>query len=433
MNTYKKSMFALEVGEPNRQPGFAYLYHTLNGAFAIVDEKAWPAVTDEPFPTDGGDAFRVLSEQGFILPSDTDEIALFDLWKKQHVHDYSTIKSKVLVTRRCNLACRYCVLEREASHMTPETALAMDRFYIGFVREKGPSLVVDNYLGGEPLLNPQVIAESASRRFYFCDGKGIEYRFSITTNGTLLSPDVVKRLSDAGLSSIKVSLAGPGEVHDRLRPFSSGKGSYSSILENLKRISGLVPVSVECQYDSAAEDYRQIPRMLDRLAEEGVSIEDIAFTPILPRRTDNRFTSGFDRPEIQLSLYREAAARGLPVCEHPPRAACMADFRSQMVFDADGSIIPCPSLQSGEMSYGHVKSGVDFVRESQLIERRLPEKCLSCELLPLCQGGCRLQALTRKGDFGGVDCNYEAFKMQVEEYVRQKGRRFLENRLAEAA
>ncbi len=433
MNTYKRSMFALEVGDPNRQPGLTYLYHTLNGAFAIVDDKAWPATADKSFPMDGGDVFRVLSEQGFVLSFDTDETAIFDLWKRQLVHDYSIIKSKVLVTRRCNLACRYCVLEQETSTMTPETALAMDRFYIGFIREKGPSRVEDNYLGGEPLLNPQVIEESASRRFYFCDGKGIEYRFSITTNGTLLSPDIVKRFVDAGLSSIRVSLAGPGEVHDRLRPFSSGKGSCSSILENLKRISGLVPVSLECQYDSSAEDHRQIPRMLDQLAEEGVPLEDIAFTPILPRRTDNPFDSGFDRPEIHLALYREAAARGLPVYEHPPRAACMADFRSQLVFDADGSIIPCPSLQSGEMSFGHVKSGVDFVRESQLIDRKLPVKCLSCELLPLCQGGCRLQALTKNGDFGGVDCNYEAFKTQVEEYVRQKGRRFLENRLAKAA
>jgi radical SAM protein with 4Fe4S-binding SPASM domain len=99
----------------------------------------------------------------------------------------------------------------------------------------------------------------------------------------------------------------------------------------------------------------------------------------------------------------------------------MADLRPVFVFDTDGSVLPCPSLQSNEMAYGNVTTGIDFVSESQLLNRSLPEKCLSqCELLPLCMGGCRLQALTNYGDFNGIDCQYDAYRMLLDDYVEKK-------------
>ncbi len=104
-----------------------------------------------------------------------------------------------------------------------------------------------------------------------------------------------------------------------------------------------------------------------------------------------------------------------------PANGCMADFRARFVFDADGSIIPCPSLQGGEMAYGHVTTGVDFVAESQLLKRRLPDKCLNeCPILPVCMGGCRLQALVNGNGFNGIDCHYEIHRLFVEEYIRER-------------
>jgi radical SAM protein with 4Fe4S-binding SPASM domain len=96
------------------------------------------------------------------------------------------------------------------------------------------------------------------------------------------------------------------------------------------------------------------------------------------------------------------------------------------VFDTDGSIIPCPGLQNGEMAYGHVEQGVNFIAESQLLKRRLPSTCLEkCPLLPLCMGGCRLQALTIDNDFAGVDCQYEALVVFLEDYVRHMAEKTL--------
>jgi len=92
-----------------------------------------------------------------------------------------------------------------------------------------------------------------------------------------------------------------------------------------------------------------------------------------------------------------------------------------MVFDTDGSIIPCASLQGGEMAYGSVTGGIDFVAESQMLSRKFPVRCVKeCELLPICMGGCRLQALGRGDEFSGVDCQYDALRLVLDEHLTRK-------------
>ena len=64
---------------------------------------------------------------------------------------------------------------------------------------------------------------------------------------------------------------------------------------------------------------------------------------------------------------------------------------------------------------------LDFVLESQLLRRKLPDKCLyDCELLPICMGGCRLQALVNQEDFDEIDCHYDSQRLFLEDYIREK-------------
>ncbi|MDY6950601.1 MAG: radical SAM protein [Thermodesulfobacteriota bacterium] len=421
MTLFRKSRFTLEVSIENQEEELVGLYQTMTGAFVLIPEKTWPYALSNPIAPADPATIDLLHEQGFLVKDCVDETMIFESWKQQHVHDLSTLTSKVLVTRKCNNRCRYCILDPEAKDMSRGTALAMDRFYIETIEENSPKKVEDDYLGGEPLLNPKIILESAARRFFFCMGKGIDYSFVITTNGTLIRPSIISDMRDVGLTCVRVSLAGPAPVHDALRPSKHNGKTYELIMENLQAISGMVPISVECQYDSGALDYLKIPEMLDDIAKRSICVDSIAFTPILPRRKRNLYNSGMGDPNIFLYLNREAGQRGYPMNNEAPLIACMADFRSRFVFDTDGSIIPCPSLQGSEMAYGHANTGIDFISESQLLKRALPDRCLKeCELLPTCMGGCRLQALTNQNDFGGTDCHYDTYRLLLEEYIRGK-------------
>ena len=304
----------------------------------------------------------------------------------------------------------------------------MDEFYIGLIEEKRPLCIRDDFLGGEPLLNVRTILESAQRRFYFCRGRGVDYSFTITTNGTLITESAISDMKKVGLSGIRVSLAGPKEIHDRLRPGSKGEPTYSRIVSKLRLVSEIAPVFIEYQYDAGCTDFLGFPDMLDDLGANGVEVKDVAVTPILPRRGCSSFDRKTDDPRIDIFLKSEASRRGFPVYDEPPATVCMAERKSKMVFDTDGSILPCPSLQSGEMAYGHVVTGIDFLAESQLLNRNLPDKCLNeCELLPTCQAFDLLQALVKQSDFNGIDCHYALQRTLLEDWMRQKA---LEDRTA---
>jgi uncharacterized protein len=418
MSAYRQSRFSINLPIEGRQEQLTAVYNTLTGALVLMPEVQWTNILSADASADI-ETVEQLMRQDILIREGIDETLVFKEWKDRHVHDFSKMRSKILVTRKCNNRCIYCILDPEAKDMTAETAREMDNFYFEQIKSNHPQQVKDDYLGGEPLINLDVIIKSASRRFYFCKGRGIDYGFTITTNGTLVSPEIITTLKAVGLTAVRVSQAGPAQVHDRLRPSVGGGKTYETIMKNLEKISGSIPIRIECQYDAGARDFEQIPEMLDDMNRRNIRVEDIAFTPILAKRGKSEFRAGMGEVDNFLFLKQEAARRGVPVNGSAPSNFCMADFRSIYVFDTDGSIIPCPSLQGGEMAYGNVLTGIDFVAESQLLNRKLPDQCLKqCELLPLCMGGCRLQALTRQNDFNGIDCHYDIYRSLLEDYIR---------------
>jgi uncharacterized protein len=57
--------------------------------------------------------------------------------------------------------------------------------------------------------------------------------FSITTNATLMTPDIGRFLFKEGFS-VRVSIDGPREIHDEYRKDIQGKGTFDRTLSGLK-------------------------------------------------------------------------------------------------------------------------------------------------------------------------------------------------------
>ena len=298
MAGFKKSIYTVAVPVHDGRITREALYQTMTGGFILLPGQIWSrkiAEITRAFDTQG---VEMLAAQGFIVPADTDEAAVYNVWKQQYTHDYSALKSTVVLTRQCNLRCTYCILEAENKTMSGKTAAAMDLFYAKQIIEKRPETVRDNFIGGEPLLNPGILMEIVSRRYELCRNRRIDYGFSIITNGTLLDDALVLKMKQSGLTTIRVSLAGPGPVHDSLRVTARGAPTYENILANLQAVSGLTEIMVECQYDACSTDYQMIPDMMDDMIHRGIGITEIAFTPIFARRHDNRFEGGIGDARI---------------------------------------------------------------------------------------------------------------------------------------
>ncbi len=229
MNTYFLSMFTTILPLSIKGQAVVALFNTMSKGFCLLTSDKWRQIRELLGKPAADQTLLALYGNGLLVSGDVDEQAALKLYRQQIVHNTQILKSRIMVTYACNFNCLYCYQKSKPLSMSESTAQKIDSYYMTLINQKQPRCVLDNYIGGEPLLNFQVLLNSASRRHYFCLGKGIEYDWGITTNGLLLDEDRLKQMMAINLNHIRVSLAGPQEIHDRLRPDKQGKGTYKSI------------------------------------------------------------------------------------------------------------------------------------------------------------------------------------------------------------
>jgi MoaA/NifB/PqqE/SkfB family radical SAM enzyme len=118
------------------------------------------------------------------------------------------------VTDRCNLDCAYCT---EYDNSRPHPSLDDLKKWIRKIRELGTMRIA--LVGGEPLTHPNIV-----ELVRYCRELG--FANSLTTNGFLLTRDLVAQLEDAGLQVMQSSV-------DRMIPSPITKKSFKTILPKL--------------------------------------------------------------------------------------------------------------------------------------------------------------------------------------------------------
>lgn len=125
---------------------------------------------------------------------------------------YSPILAQVIVTRRCNIACRYC---NEFDKKSPPVPVTDMLARIDRLSELG-TLAIE-FSGGEPLLHPhlaEIISYATAKKFY---------RRMLITNGLLLTREIIEGLNAAGLQHLQLSIDGVTE-----------NATTSKVLNNLR-------------------------------------------------------------------------------------------------------------------------------------------------------------------------------------------------------
>ncbi|MGY8779759.1 MAG: radical SAM protein, partial [Longimicrobiales bacterium] len=135
------------------------------------------------------------------------------------------------VTNKCNLACTYCYeygddkivdtqYGSQPKFMSEDTAEDSVEFLLA--ESQGQPVAHLTFFGGETLLNFPLLQKTVAyaRRRAAEESKRIE--FSLTTNATLLRPEIIQWLADNQVG-VTISIDGPKPVQDGLRVFHNGK------------------------------------------------------------------------------------------------------------------------------------------------------------------------------------------------------------------
>jgi radical SAM protein with 4Fe4S-binding SPASM domain len=154
------------------------------------------------------------------------------------------------ITRECNLACKHCYLDARGPARDELNLEEGIRLIDELATLKVPVLILT---GGEPLL---------SRNFYdyVQHAKEAGVRCVLSTNGTLITPEVARLLYEAEIRYVGVSIdSARPDVHDRWRGV---KGAHARALEGLLN-SKAAGLKTGVRVTLTKENWHEIPSLLD--------------------------------------------------------------------------------------------------------------------------------------------------------------------------
>lgn len=337
------------------------------------------------------------------------------------------------LTNQCNLACQYCYEYGADKVATPdgkpkfmdfETAKSSVDFLLN--NSAGRRHVHITFFGGETLMNFPLLQRVVAYANQEAAGQGRSVDFSLTTNATLLTPAIVRFLSEEHIG-VTVSMDGPKELHDQLRVFANGRGSYD-IVE--PRVRALIenhhtrPITARVTLTSGASDVLRIFRHL----KNDLGFHEVGFAPVTtsPDRlyaiNERGMDSVLDQFRELAQEYLEFALRGemhgfsnvsdtlaelhQGVSKSHPCGAGLG----LVGVGPSGDIAPCHRfVDSDQHALGHVTSGIDVVKQADFLRRgHIGSKyaCHTCWARPVCAGGCHHEAFVRYGDTGHPNLHY---------------------------
>jgi uncharacterized protein len=329
------------------------------------------------------------------------------------------LKSMCLdIAHDCNLSCAYCFASQGSfggtpSLMSEETGKAAVDFLLDASKSR-KYLDVD-FFGGEPLLRFDTVKAVVLYALREGSRRGKEFRFTLTTNCTLLDDEKIAFLVDHGVSLI-LSIDGRSEVHDRMRKTRSGLPTYSSAVRRAKaaverkggrdyyirgtytRYNLDFDEDVKSLYDQGFRYISLEPAVGEGpwgLAGSDLEAVDKSYAGLV------QFWLDCHRRKDPFEFYHFNLGFQHGLCKERRMTGCGAGYEYVAV-TPQGEIFPCHQLVGRkEFSMGHIKNGID---RKDLMKRfflsRVPMKpdCASCWARYLCGGGCHARAVDSTGD-----------------------------------
>lgn len=331
-----------------------------------------------------------------------------ETWVRRH-HAYAVWE----ITLKCNLACSHCGSRAgDARQDEMSTAECLD--LVNQMAEAGITEVT--LIGGEAFLRRDWldIARAVTASGMKC---------TMTTGGFGLSAATCRKMVEAGIGTVSVSVDGLEATHDRLR---GRPGSYQQCLKSIRLLSE-AGITVGCNSQINRLSAREFPRLYLVLEAAGMRAWQLQMTVPMGNAADNSHI--LLQPDELLVVYPMLAR----IAQRAHRAGvainagnnigyygpfevmlrnlgnpqgnliwqgCQAGL-SALGIEANGAIKGCPSLPTAAYTGGNIRERKlkDILVNTPELTFNLSEGgpegtahlwgfCSGCQFAALCRGGC---------------------------------------------
>jgi len=313
----------------------------------------------------------------------------------------------IIPTRSCNLDCKYCDFAAP-KHSSPvmDVALARDAInsYLVLKQSSGASKAEIQFFGGEPFYAEEVVrfsVEYATRR---AAELGLQVHFEVTTNGMYRS-DLSHWIAE-NFNAVVLSLDGPKDIQDQLRPARNGKSAFDRVFATAKMIS---QGSAELILRSCIT--KQTVNRMQEIAIwfcEQFNPSTVCFETMVPSELSAK--AGLEPPDPwefaqNFFLASEYLAEHNIMAVHATAEThtCRTSFcplgKDALIVSPDGSIDACYLLQEswerreldlhlGQMEGGNMNLPFSAIVRARNLNVESRSLCKNCFCRYHCAGGC---------------------------------------------
>ena len=280
------------------------------------------------------------------------------------------------------------------------------------------------YTGGEPFTRRDIV-----EILHYTDEKKIG--ISISTNGTFITPELLKKIKDIPFTLFQISLDGTKEVHDSIR----GTGMWEREIQATTLDRRILKKNIGIGTVITKRNSKIIDKILIEGARAGADTFTLLCLIVTGRANDSQnptpkeFNRSIHRAFMQYRLLQSklkvAKDTTIPPALIPRRwrekgiylnfAPC--SFPYYLGINADGAVAPCDGLfNEPEMIVGNIreKSLKEMWKQSKLLKELrhinpgdLRGVCQKCIFKNYCNGGCRAHAYIKYRDFTMPDPVYQ--------------------------
>ena len=312
---------------------------------------------------------------------------------------------------QCNLKCLHCYQENHKYINLPyDNLVSIYNQYKELLNKLGmPGHI--NITGGEPLCNPHLF-----KILDLIKEDSDLISFSILTNGTLVTPDIAKKIKSYNPYYVQVSLEGGKKTNDYIR----GTGTYKKIAKGIKCLKD-EDIFTSISFTATKLNYKEFPKVVkynvnniwsDRYIPLGDSLdkdlmmnyeETREYLEIMNKER-NKLKKAKNN-STTISMYRALQFQMTNDFEY----GCTAGDTLLTVME-NGDLVPCRRMPIvvGNLLKDNM---YDLYKNNKLLrdlrKNTVPDDCKDCEHANMCHGGlkCLTYAIYKDLNHKDVGCN----------------------------
>lgn len=371
-----------------------------------------------------------LVEMHFLVKDDKKDIEeLLD--NKRKDANSSTYQLVINPTQDCIFRCWYCYETHRESKMSDATIANIKKLVIKTLDRNDIDRIMLGWFGGEPLMYFDEIVHPLSVFIKNeAEKRSKSFSCNMTTNGFLLTKEVVRKCNQINLNLLQITLDGDENSHNKTRN-RNGEPSFRKIVDNC------------IEYCSYSPDNRLALRI--NYTDKIIQTDFAKVLAVIPENVRSQMKVMFQRVWQTYERKVEKTPPGLlnnaenlknmnfgynyeKDFSFVEGCLCYADRNNYVNLNFDGKAYKCTAGDyNSSNALGYLNDDGDIIWEDETMKEFCSKpyiedtKCMECHLLPICGGPCfrrKYQFVTNKTDFCVIDKLDTDLNHFVKEYYR---------------